>query len=173
MTVQPFSLESVALKPRDIAARLGVERSTVYRWIKSGELPTITVAGAKYVLAPAYERFVERYQKRATIEEQAARYIGEGEEVEGTVPVPRLRTRAEHELTREGPSTGLPADELREQLRRQLATFEQRFNVSSEHVHRVYVVERQRHIAGIPDEIVPQWAGCYAAYAELALVLAR
>lgn len=170
MAVTPFSLATAALKPADIADRLGVQRSTVYRWIKSGELPAIVVAGAKYVLIPAYERFVERYEKRATIEEQAARYIGEGVEVEGDVPMPRLAPDAARALT---PGTPQPADAVRDHLKRELDALEARFGLASERVHRLYVIDRQPHVAGVPDEVVPQWAGCYAAYAELSLVLAH
>lgn len=171
MTLTPFSLATAALKPSDIAGRLGVQRSTVYRWIKSGELPAIVVAGAKYVLIPAYERFVERYEKRATLEEQAARYIGEGVEVEGDVPMPRLAPGAEPRV--QAADLSHPADAVRERLERQLAAFEAQFQVTSERVHRLYVIERQLQVPGVPDEVVRQWAGCYAAYAELSLVLAR
>lgn len=171
MALTTFSLATSALKPRDIADRLGVQRSTVYRWIRSGELPAIVVAGAKYVLIPAYERFVERYEKRATLEEQAARYIGEGVEVEGDVPMPRVAAAA---ATRDRAAVfAHPADAVRERLERELAAFEAQFRVSSERVHRLYVIERQLQVPGVPDEVVPQWAGCYAAYAELSLVLDR
>ena len=168
MTLTPFSLATAALKPSDIATRLGVQRSTVYRWIKDEELPAIEVAGAKYVLIPAYERFVERYQKRATLEEQAARYIGEGVEVEGDVPMPRPAAPAAG-----WDESAHPADAVRERLERELAAFEAQFRVPSERVHRLYVIERQLQVPGVPDDVVPQWAGCYAAYAELSLVLAR
>lgn len=173
MTTAPFALRDAALKPSDIAERLAVEPSTVYRWIRSGELPAIEVGGAKYVLIPAYERFVERHKKRVTIEEQAERYIGSGVEVEGEVD---LLAGLDLPITRPADPTEPPAltiGDVRGQLKRQLDAYEARFHVASERVHRLYVIDRQSHIEGVPDEIVPQWASFYAAYLDLSLVHAR
>ena len=180
MTLAPFSLRSAALRPSDVATRSGVEVSTVYRWIRSGELPAIEVAGAKYVLVLAYERFLERHKKGVTIEQQAERYIGSGFEEEhedafdpleglsppiaaaGTVAPPVAPTTAVE-----------PAlEDARDRLKQQLAVFESRFHIASERVHRLYVVERQPRVEGVPDELVAQWAGAYAAYLSLSLVRA-
>ena len=66
------------LRPQDIAARLDVAADTVNMWMVSGELPFIEIAGERFVLMPAFERFVERRDTGVTIEEQAERYIGPG-----------------------------------------------------------------------------------------------
>jgi hypothetical protein len=70
------------LAPEDIASQLDVPLATVVEWMDSGELPFITLKGEKCVLTPAFERFEERYRTGITIEEQAARDIGEGPVVE-------------------------------------------------------------------------------------------
>lgn len=174
MTTAPFALRDAALKPGDIAARLAVQPSTVYRWIKSGELPAVEVAGAKYVLVTAYERFVERHKKGVTIEEQAERYIGSGVEVDGEVDMLaglNLPIASASMPTEEPPT--LEIEDLRSRLKQQLDAYEARFHVVSERVHRLYVVERQPQIEGVPDDVIPQWAGFYAAYLDLSLVPAR
>lgn len=176
MSSVPFSLEKSALKPSQVAKRLGVEPSTVYRWLKSGELPFFEIGGTKYVLVAAYERFVERREKGVTIEEQAARYIGEGIVVEGEVDVlaglsfPRAGTR--HIAERDDPvETSLQAAAAaRGRLRADLDAYEARYGVTSEHVHREYLIEGHPRVQGVPDAVVPVWAQCYAAYASLALV---
>lgn len=174
MAVAPFALRTSALKPGDIAARLGVEPSTVYRWIRSGALPAIEVGGAKYVLIPAYERFIERRTKGVSIDEQAERYIGSGVEVEGEVdlldgldlPIARPSGRPVAPLA-------LAVEALRGQLKQQLDAYEARFDVPSERVHRSFVVDRQPHIEGVPDDVISQWASFYAAYLDLSLVQVR
>lgn len=171
MTTAPFALRDAALKPSEIAARLEVEPSTVYRWIKSGELPAIELAGAKYVLVTAYERFVERHKKGVTIEAQAERYIGKGVEVEGEVGLLAGLNLPISSTAEEPPA--LRIEDVRSSLKEQLDAYEARFHVVSERVHRLYVVERQPHIAGVPDDVIPQWAGFYAAYLDLSLVPAR
>ena len=85
MSVTPFRFDQVLLKPSDVAKRLRVDRTTVYRWMDRGELPFIEIAGTRRVLAAAFDRFAERRQKGVSLEEQAAHYIGEGVEVEGDV----------------------------------------------------------------------------------------
>lgn len=72
-----------ALTASEVARRLDVRRTTVDGWISSGKLPFVEVHGTKHILVGAYERFAERRAKRETLEEQAARYIGAGVEVEG------------------------------------------------------------------------------------------
>jgi excisionase family DNA binding protein len=178
MTIAPFSLQSAALKPSDIARRLEVEVSTVYRWIRGGELPAIEVAGAKYVLIPAYERFVERHKKGVTIEEQAERYIGSGFEeehedafdpLEGlTLPIPVAGASAPRSAVATLVEPAI--EDARERLKQQLDGFEARFHLASERVHRLYFVEHQHRVEGVPDEFVAQWAGAYAAYLNLSLV---
>ncbi len=164
------------LKPGDIAKRLGVEPSTVYRWIRSGELPAFDVAGAKYVLVGALERFLERRDKGVTIEEQAERDIGPGfqEEYEDAfdplegldLPIP-IATHADA-------LAATPAiDDARARLKALLDGFEARYRVASERVHRLYLVEHQSRVEGVPDELVAQWAGAYAAYQSLSLVSTR
>lgn len=181
MTLVPFSLQTAALKPGDIAQRLAVEPSTVYRWIRSGELPAFELAGTKYVLVSAYERFLERREKGVTIEEQAERYLGAGfeeyhedasdplEGLELPIPVGPLPTM--------GSAPGIvvePAlDDVRTRLKEQLDAFERRYHVASERVHRLYFVEHQSHLEAVPDELVPQWAAAYAAYLNLSLVAAH
>lgn len=66
------------LRPEDIAARLDVATATVNAWMVSGELPFNEIAGERFVLMPAFERFVEHRDTGVTIEEQAERYIGPG-----------------------------------------------------------------------------------------------
>jgi len=180
MTLAPFSLQSAALKPSDIAQRIGVEVSTVYRWIRSGALPAIEVAGTKYVLVPAYERFVERHKKAVTIERQAERYIGSGFEEEHedafdplqglTLPIPGAGAAAPPVASATPVEPAI--EDARERLKEQLAAFESRFHIASESVHRIYFVEHQPRVAGVPDDLVAQWAGAYAAYLNLSLVRA-
>jgi len=181
MTIAPFSLQTAALKPSDIADRLGVETSTVYRWIRSGELPVIEVAGAKYVLLPVYERFVERHKKHATIEEQAARYIGQGfegknegefEPLEGlNLPVQIAQAPVPSGVLAAASAEGI--EDVRVDLKQRLDAFEARYHVASERVHRLYFVEHQARVEGVPDDLVAQWAGAYAAYLNLSLVSAH
>lgn len=171
MAIAPFTLQGAALRPRDIAKRLRVERTTVYRWIKSGELPAIEVGGTKYVLITAYERFVERRKKRATLEEQAERHIGAGVEMEGEVD--RLAGLTVGRAQRAPTPVEPPLEDVRRQLKDRLDAYEARFGVASEHVHRQYLVERHRRVPGVPDDVLPAWASCYAAYADLSLVHAR
>ncbi len=168
MAIAPFALKTSALKPSDIAARLDVEPSTVYRWIKSGELPAIDVAGAKYVLIPAYERFVERHTKGVTIEAQAERFIGSGVDVAGEVD---LLDGLDLSVARssDGPMD-ISVDDMRAQLKRQLDAYEVRFDIPSERVHRLVYADRQSHIDGVPDDVTSQWASFYAAYLDLSLV---
>lgn len=176
MSVDPFALQTNALKPSEVARRLGVERTTVYRWINSGKLPFVELGGTKYVLVAAYERFAERHTKSATLEEQAARYIGAGVEVEGDVDryaglaLPSTETALS---SSEGTAQSRSLDDVRQRLRAQLDAYETRFQVTSEHVHREYVVERRPHVHGVPDEVAAAWASCYAAYANLSLVHAH
>ncbi len=179
MTIAPFALQTAALRPSDIAERLAVEPSTVYRWIKSGELPAIEIAGAKYVLIPAYERFVERHKKGVTIEEQAKRDIGLGFEMEyeGEFDLLEgLRLPIAQASAPSGVPAGSPTlviEDVRVQLRQQLDTLEARFHIPSERVHRLYFVERQPRVEGVPDDLLAQWASAYAAYLNLSLVPAR
>lgn len=180
MTLAPFSLKSAALRPGDIAERLAVEPSTVYRWIRSGELPAFEIAGAKYVLVSAYERFLERREKGVTIEEQAERYIGDGFEeehedafdpLEGLeLPIPVGRP-----VTVDLPSVSAESalEDVRARLRDQLDAFERQYRIASERVHRLYFVEHRPHVEGVPDEFVPRWAGAYAAYLDLSLAAAH
>lgn len=175
MAIAPFALQTAALRPSDIAERLAVEPSTVYRWIKSGELPAIEIAGAKYVLIPAYERFVERHKKGVAIEEQAKRDIGPGFEMEyeGEFdPLEGLRLPIAQASAPSGVpgSPTLVIEDVRVQLRQQLDTLEARFQIPSERVHRLYFVERQPHVEGVPDDLLAQWASAYAAYLNLSLV---
>lgn len=177
MTLAPFSLQTAALKPSDIAQRLDVEASTVYRWIRSGELPAIDVAGAKYVLISAYERFLERRNEGVTIEQQAERDIGAGFEeehgdafdpLEGLeLPIPVGPALAP--TSAPGIAVAPAIEDVRTRLKGQLDAFERRYNVASERVHRLYLVEHQAHVEGVPDELVAQWAGAYAAYLNLSL----
>lgn len=176
MSVQPFALQSATLKPSEIARRLGVERGTVYRWINSGKLPAFELGGTKYVLVAAYERFVARRKKRATLEQQAARYIGEGVEAEGDVDLfagLALPGTATTRTSAESAVEAQPLEEVRRRLREQLDAYEARFGVASEHVHREHIVERRPHVHGVPDDVVGAWARCYAAYANLSLIHAH
>lgn len=184
MSGVPWSLEQVTLKPRQIAQRLGVQPSTVYRWLKSGELPFFEIGGTKYILVGAFERFVERREKGVTIEEQAARDIGEGIVLEGEVDIlaglsfPPTVTRHIAEDGSDGASalddaalSSLDATAAaRERLRADLDAYEARYGVRSEHVHREHLVEGRSRVDGVPDALTPVWARCYAAYASLALV---
>lgn len=119
MSVAPFRSDQVLLKPSDIAKRLRVDRTTVYRWMDRGELPFIEIAGTRRVLAAAFDRFAERRKKGVSLEEQAARYIGEGVEVEGEVDL-----RAGLPGAAKGPAparkgrTPDPLEDLRLRLRR-------------------------------------------------------
>lgn len=177
MTVEPFStLQAAALKPSEVARRLGVARTTVYRWIERKEIPSFEVGGTRYVLIAAYERFAERHKKgakRVTLEEQAARYIGEGVVVEGDVdPLIGLSFRPREASTDligrlDGPR---PLDDVLTEIRRYLDEWERQFSVASERVHREYLVEHRAHVDGVPDDVARAWASCYAAYASLALV---
>lgn len=178
MTLAPFSLQTAALKPGDIAERLAVEPSTVYRWIRSGELPSFELVGTKYVLVSAYERFLERRDKGVTIEEQAERDIGAGFEEEhagafdpldGLELAIRLGSVTEPDVTTRGFSEPV-IENARARLKDQLDAFERQYHVASERVHRLYVAEGQPQVEGVPDEIVPEWARTYAAYLSLSLV---
>lgn len=179
MAIARFSLQTAAVKPGDIAIRLDVEPSTVYRWIRTGELPAFEVAGAKYILAPAYERFLERHKKGVTLEEQAQRHIGPGfdEEYEGEfdplegLSLPIRVPSADHDRGPISPAAAI--EDARGQLRQQLDALEARFGAPSERIHRLYFVERQPHVEGVADELYSQWASLYAAYLELSLVHAR
>lgn len=178
MTLVPFSLQTAALKPGDIAERLAVEPSTVYRWIRSGELPAFELVGTKYVLVSAYERFLERRDKGVTIEEQAERYIGAGFEEEHADAFDPLEAL---ELPiRVGSATAVDAtagtivepvlENVRTRLKDQLDAFERQYHFASERVHRLSFVEHQPHVEGIPDEVVSEWGRTYAAYLSLSLV---
>lgn len=177
MTVESFAaLQNAALKPSEVARRLAVERTTVYRWIRSGKLPSFELGGTTYILISAYERFAERRRKRVSLEQQAAHHIGEGVEVEGEVDLyaglPPLS--AETPQPSRGTAIGTTSlDEVRQRLHEQLDAFEAQFKVASEHVHREHLVERRPHVHGVPDDVVGTWAGCYAAYASLSLVHTR
>lgn len=70
------------MTPGAIAEHLAVPFAQVVEWMQSGELPFIEIEGERGVLSTAFERFEERYRHGVTIEEQAARYIGEGFEGE-------------------------------------------------------------------------------------------
>jgi excisionase family DNA binding protein len=50
------------LKPRDIADHLGLHRTTVYKLIKSGELPHIRIGQAVRVPAAAFQAYLERQE---------------------------------------------------------------------------------------------------------------
>ena len=174
MAVAPFSLQTAALKPGDIATRLDVEPSTVYRWIRDGELASIEVAGAKYILATAFERFLERRTKGVTIEEQAERFIGPGvvEEYDGDFdPLDGLSLRVQSRAVLPT-SPGETIEDARARFRDQLDQLEARFNLPSERVHRLRV-EGEPHVEGVPDDLYEQWTKIYAAYLELSLVHAR
>jgi len=177
MTVEPFAaLQNATLKPSEVARRLGVERTTVYRWINSGKLPSFELGGTTYILIAAYERFAERRKKRATREQQTARYIGEGVEFEGDVDLYAglaLPSTDTPQPLHEGTIETQALDEVRQRLREQLDAYETQFRIPSEHVHREYLVERRPHVHGVPDDVAGTWASCYAAYANLSLVHAR
>ena len=175
MTVplQPFAvLQSATLKPSEVARRLGVERTTVYRWIKSGKLPSFELGGSTYILVVAYEHFAERHKKRTTLEQQAARYIGAGVEVEGDVdmyaglPFPGSALHAVSETAAPTRSFG----DVRQAIREQLDAYEARFGIPSERIHREVIVEHQSHVPGVPDDVAAAWASCYATYASLSLM---
>lgn len=178
MPLAPFSLQTAALKPGDIAERLAVEPSTVYRWIRSGELPAFELAGTKYVLVSAYERFLERREKGVTIEEQAERYIGPGFEeehenafdpLEGLELPIQVGPAPAVEITT-GTISEPALEDVRTRLKDQLDAFERQYRLASERVHRLRFVEHQPHIEGVPDELASQWASAYAAYLNLSLV---
>jgi excisionase family DNA binding protein len=63
----------------EVATRLGVARSTVYRLIKTGDLPIIPLGTGsgrvKYISRPGLERLLENAAKRAS----TARWAGEDE----------------------------------------------------------------------------------------------
>ena len=163
MTSAPFRLDRAVLRPAEIAARLHVSRTTVYRWMGSGELPPVEIAGTRYVTVAAYEGFVERRKKRMTLAEQAARDIGEGPEVEGEVDM--LAGLELHPR-----DAALPAGDVlatRERLRARLAHFENDYGLPSERVHREYLVEGHR-IPAVPDAVADTWGHLYATYASLA-----
>ena len=180
MTVEPFAtLQAAALKTSEVARRLGVARTTVYRWIERKEIPSFEVGGTHYVLIAAYERFAERHKKgakRVTLEQQAARYIGEGVVVEGDVDpliglsFPAREASADVRGHMGGPP---PLDDMLTQIRTYLDEWERQFSVASERVHREYLVERRAHVDGVPDDVARAWASCYAAYASLALIHAN
>jgi excisionase family DNA binding protein len=44
--------ERVALTVREAAELLGVSRATIYRWIKSGEMPTVRMSATGRVMIP-------------------------------------------------------------------------------------------------------------------------
>jgi excisionase family DNA binding protein len=55
--------EQELLRPRDVAAPLGVSRARVYQMIRDGELPTIVVGNAIRIPRRAWEAWlVERNQ---------------------------------------------------------------------------------------------------------------
>ena len=163
-----FDLDRAAFKPTDIATRLGVDRSTVYRWIESRELPSFELAGHRYVLASALELFAERRDKGVSLEQQAAKRIGPGEEVEGEVD---LLVGLTLPVATEAPAAaGSSIEAAFELLRSTLDEYEARFHVASEHVHRLRLVERRTAVEGVPDDVADQWARAYAAYMNLAVV---
>lgn len=187
VTVVPFRFARAVLRPAEIAARLHVSRTTVYRWLGSGELPSVEIAGTRYVTVAAYEGFVERREKRVTLAEQAARDIGEGPEVEGEVDVraglelhPRAAALPAEDVLGLRSATGVPPtrtamleedagqiEASRERLRTRLAHFENDYGLPSERVHREYLVEGHR-IPTVPDAVADAWGHLYAAYASLA-----
>ncbi|MHB8631964.1 MAG: helix-turn-helix domain-containing protein [Candidatus Limnocylindria bacterium] len=180
MSVEPLAaLQQATLKPSDVARRLDVERTTVYRWIKSGKLPSFELSGTTYILIAAYERFAERRKKgtkRVTLEQQAARYIGQGVEVAGDVDLYAGLTFPSAEMPQTSHEAAIETqsiNDVRRRLRQQLDAFETRFQIASEHVHREYLVERHPHVHGVPDDVAGTWASCYAAYASLSLVHAH
>lgn len=175
MPVEPSVIQANALKASEVARRIGVERTTVYRWMNSGKLPFVEVGGTKFVLVGAFERFVERHSKRATLEEQAARYIGEGIRFAGEVALDAGLAPASHEpaLISEGPGAYGSLDDARRSLRAQLDSYEAQFLQTSEYVHREHLVERHRDIERVPDEVASAWAHCYAAYVSLSLIRAQ
>lgn len=61
------------LRPRDIADRLGLHRTTVYKLIKAGELPHIRIGEAVRVPAAAFHAYLDRQEAAAT--EAAAAYV--------------------------------------------------------------------------------------------------
>lgn len=175
MPLEPFVLQANALKASEVARRIGVERTTVYRWMSTGKLPFVEVGGTKYVLVGAYERFAERHAKRATLEEQAARYIGEGGEFAGEVALDTgLAAPSSREalISEDVGAYGSPED-ARQLLRATLDGYEARFGVTSEHVHRERIVEGHVQIEGVPDAVAASWAHCYSAYVSLSLIRAQ
>jgi len=67
--VSRAAIEQEAFSPREVAIKLGVHHDTVLRWIRSGQLPSFKLGGARFirrdtldeVMAPAPGRAKERY----------------------------------------------------------------------------------------------------------------
>jgi excisionase family DNA binding protein len=52
------------LKPREVAKILGVERNTVYWWIRKGRLPAVQVGGTMRIMRKDIEAFVKEHKKK-------------------------------------------------------------------------------------------------------------
>jgi excisionase family DNA binding protein len=52
------------LKPREVAKILGVERNTVYWWIRKGRLPAVQVGGTMRIMRKDVRRLSRNTRKR-------------------------------------------------------------------------------------------------------------
>jgi excisionase family DNA binding protein len=57
--------EQLLLRVEEAAKRLNIGRSLAYRFIKSGELRSVRIAGARRVLVADVEEFVQQLKVRA------------------------------------------------------------------------------------------------------------
>jgi excisionase family DNA binding protein len=58
MSISQAPVQRRAFSPREVAAQLGRDRASVYRWIKSKELRTISVSGRLMIADREIERFL-------------------------------------------------------------------------------------------------------------------
>jgi hypothetical protein len=64
MLLPKAPIQRRAFSPREIAAQLGRDRASVYRWLASGELRPIAVSGRLMISDRELERFLDRTRAR-------------------------------------------------------------------------------------------------------------
>ncbi len=72
----PSQVKPIALRLSEVAALLGVSKSSVNRLIHSGELPSIRVGSTWRVLRRDFEAYVERLHDEAEARYACSRHAG-------------------------------------------------------------------------------------------------
>jgi excisionase family DNA binding protein len=71
-----MSGDRLALRPSEVAARLGLSRSKVYRMIECGELPSLRIGRSVRVPCKAFEDWLSRAERECA--EWAPRVVDGG-----------------------------------------------------------------------------------------------